>query len=545
MARNSRSGTAQKMSRKMNSSSPNKSKDLYYAPFSSKSGAQDPKSQALQEEEMQSLFEMDDKALPINKIDELVLTNLKTQKIEPAKRCSDTLFLRRVYLDLVGRIPTVTEVKDYLADQSPKKRMELVDKLFKTEDYYLYQTMCWGDFLCVKSEFPINLWPKGTAVFTNWIYEAVRNNTSYDRFARELLTSSGSNFREPPVNFWRAVSAKDNATLTANVCRVFMARRFENLKPEEKIVLQAFFSRVAFKKTAEWKEEVVYWNRDPLEYKTLQMIDGSLIQIPPDRDPRKIFADWLIRPDNPIFNRAIVNLVWARLFGYGIVQEPDDFRPDNPPAVPGLLDHLSQFLAESNYDLQKLYRYIISSRTYQQSPIPRGPMDTAEKYFAVYPSRRIGAEVIQDIFMQIFQYRNNYISIAPEPYSRIPNRVRTVEIYDSGITNAFLEKFNRVTRDTGGSSDRGNNYNRNHGLFLINSTEIHDWTRKMAGQVGTVKNEQGKTEANLDFLWMSFLSRPVGKMERKKIEETAGFGRDALEDITWMLVNSKEFLTRH
>lgn len=483
---------------------------------------------------------------PVNKIDELVLANLKAKNLTPANECSDAVYMRRVWLDLAGRIPTLAEAKDFLADKSPNKRSELVEKIFQTEDYYLYQTMNWGDFLCIKSEFPINLWPKGTAVYTKWIYEAVRNNMPYDQWSRALLTTSGSNFRDPPVNFWRAVTSREPETLAANVCRVFLARRFEKMSKADQRWLAIIFSRIAYKATAEWKEEAVFWNRDPLRYKEAVMPDGKRIAIPNGTDPRRVFADWLIQPDNGIFSAAICNQIWFRLFGFGIVQEPDDIRNDNPSAVPGLLEHLSEEFVKSKFDLRQLYRYIIASQTYQQSPIPNAPATQADKNFAAYPIRRLEAEVLQDIFMQIFNYRESYISIAPEPYTRIPTRVRTVEIYDAGITNTFLEMFNRGTRDSGGLSDRSGDFNRNHGLFLINSTEIDRRTKEITRRVGRIRDESGQMITDLDFLWLTFLSRPISPAERDKFNSlTGGSGQAALEDAAWMLINTKEFLSRH
>ncbi len=457
------------------------------------------------EQEARASFEYDDQFKPVNEIDKIVLDHLKTKDLLPAFRCSDAVFLRRAWLDLAGRIPTAAEARSFLNDSDPNKRAALIEHIFETEDYCLYQTMRWGDFLCVKSEFPINLWPKGAAVYTQWIYESIRTNKPYDHFARDLLTASGSNFRDPPVNFWRAVTAKNPETLAANVCRVFLACRYDKMSKTDQRWLSILFSRVAYKPTAEWKEESVYWSRDPLRYKEAVMPDGQRIPIPDRKDPRQIFADWLIQPDNVFFSKAICNQIWSRLFGYGIVQEPDDCRTDNPPAIPGLLEHLSKYLVQSKYDLRQLYRYIMSSRTYQQSPIARCSSRDADKYFAAYPVRRLEAEVLQDIFMQIFDYRESYINIAPEPYTRVPTRVRTVELYDSGITNSFLEMFNRGTRDSGGLSDRSRDFNRNHGLFLINSTEIDRRSKAIARKTGRVKDKNGQLVPDLDFLWLTFL----------------------------------------
>ncbi len=171
--------------------------------------------------------------------------------------------------------------------------------------------MRWCDPLRVKSEFPINLWPNGAACYYRWIHRAVEENKPYNEFVRELLLASGSNFRDGAVNFYRAVPAKDSDTLAESVFRTFLGIDIAAWSEEKRKQASLFFSRVSYKETSQWKEEIVFWSREPLDQNNVVFPDGSTGTISPGDDPRKIFADWLISPANTNFNVQAVNQVWS------------------------------------------------------------------------------------------------------------------------------------------------------------------------------------------------------------------------------------------
>ena len=278
----------------------------------------------------------------------------------------------------------------------PDKRAALVDSLLERPEFADYWSLKWCDILRVKSEFPINLWPEAAQVYHRWVHDAIRDNMPYDRFARALLTASGSNFRVPPANFFRAVQQRDPASLADAAALTFMGMRTADWPAERRDGMAAFFSRVAYKPTAEWKEEIVYL--DPAADGPLDAIfpDGTEVQVPAGKDPRQVFADWLVKPGNPWFARCAVNRIWYWLMGRGIVEPADDIRPDNPPSNPELLDYLAAELTDAHYDMRHVLRLILNSRTYQQSSIPQSEDPQAEALFAFYPVRRLDAEVLLD-----------------------------------------------------------------------------------------------------------------------------------------------------
>jgi hypothetical protein len=491
----------------------------------------------------------DEITAPPNAVDAPVLAKLRASGIQPAKQCSDEVFIRRVYLDVIGTLPEPQDVYDFLQNRSPGKRAALIDTLLAREEFADYWALKWCDLLRVKAEFPINLWPNAVQAYHRWIHDAVRENKPYDQFVRELLTSSGSNFRVPPVNFYRAVQGRDPSAIAGAVALTFMGTRLDSWPQDRRTGMAAFFSRIAYKVTGEWKEEIVSLN--PASSTTLEAVfpDGRSMRIPPGDDPRRVFADWLITTDNPWFARNIVNRVWAWLMGRGIIHEPDDIRPDNPPANPELLALLEKELVNAKYDLRHVYRLILNSRTYQQSPIPRSNAPEAEALFAYYPVRRLDAEVLIDALDWIGGAGENYSSLIPEPYTFIPNYERTIALADGSISSQFLEMFGRPARDTGLESERNNQPTDTQRLHLINSTDVQrkieqsPRLRRLAQVAGSNRRDLIRR------IYLNILSRFPTANELAAAEQyaqTPGPNPNlAATDLAWALINTKEFLYRH
>ncbi|MBQ6109264.1 MAG: DUF1553 domain-containing protein [Thermoguttaceae bacterium] len=513
-------------------------------------------------------FEIQDDFKALNEIDGVVLADLQKKGIQPAFLSSDPVFLRRVYLDVTGKIPTVEEAREFLKNESPTKRAELIDRLLDSPQYADYWTMRWADFLRVKAEFPINLWPHATAVYFRWIHEQIDQNTPYDVLARDLLMGQGSCFRAPCANFYRAVERKEPVELASVAVLTFLGERTDLWPEAKRNDVTKFFTRVAFKGSAQWKEEIVYWDSKPLDSPEVVFPDGSKGTVGPGQDPREVFMNWLVRPENHAFNQQIVNRLWFWLMGVGIIDPPDDLRQmfagAQPPAYPGggnppinaeLLNVLEKKLVETHYDLKAVMKFILNSRTYQQSSIPRETAENAEKAvrnLAVYPVRRIDAEVLQDVFIDVFNTKIKYVSEVPEPFSYVPEGVRTVQLYDSGLTNPFLEMFGRSTRDSGMTTDRNRSVNEAQQMFLMNSNEVNTWmlqnVQNRIRELDKIKTrlpEQfAKGARNLaETLWLKFLSRHPTEPEIEAFTEVLR-SRDS-NDAVWFLVNSREFLCLH
>jgi hypothetical protein len=484
------------------------------------------------------------------RIDELVFRKLEKLDILPANLCSDSVFVRRVYLDVIGTLPTAQEASDFIQSHQPDKRRALIDRLLERDEFADYWAMKWCDLLRVKAEFPINLWPNAAQAYHRWIRDSVRANKPYDQFARDLLTSSGSNFRDAPVNFYRAMQNREPDGIAATVALTFMGERAEKWPADKLAGMAGFFTKVGYKSTSEWKEEIVFF--DPAKTNAVayeaRFPDGKRARFSASQDPREVFANWLITPKNPWFTRAIANRAWSWLLGRGIVHEPDDFRTDNPPSNPELLAYLATELVAANYDLKQLFRLILNSQTYQLACVPANDNPTAAANFASYPLRRLDAEVLIDAINHLTASTEKYTSAIPEPFTFLPADQRAIALPDGSISSSFLELFGRAGRDTGLESERNNRLTAAQSLHLLNSTHIQ---RKIEQSrvVQTFNKPKIEPEQIISGLYLAVLSRFPTEAETQIVREhfkAQGFkSREAAADLTWALLNSAEFLYRH
>ena len=353
------------------------------------------------------------------KIDRLVLGKLAEKGIESADICTDEVFMRRVYLDLIGTLPTQQEAKYFLSSNGVNKREALIEVLFERPEFADYWALKWCDLLRVKAEFPSKLWPNAVQAYYRFVRTALYQNMPYNDFAQIMLTSSGSNFRVAPVNFYRAMPLREPKEIAGIVALTFMGMRTDHWDAEKCMGMAAFFGQISYKGTAEWKEEIIFY--DPL--KTFfypdskkavvpQLPDGTVVAIPEYSDPRIIFSNWLT--GSRVFSDNMVNRIWYWLLGRGIIHEPDDIREDNPPQNPALLAFLSQELVKNKYDLRHIYRIILNSKTYQRASIHTSSNLKDEENFSHYYTRRLDAEVLIDAICQITKTTETYSSEIPE-----------------------------------------------------------------------------------------------------------------------------------
>jgi hypothetical protein len=482
-------------------------------------------------------------------LDKIVYRKLSKLHISPSL-CSDAVFVRRAFFDVIGTLPTGNEAKEFIMDQDTNKRNVLIDRLLERDEFADYWAMKWGDILRVKAEFPVNLWPDAAQLYHHWIRTSLRNNKPYNQFVHEMLTASGSNFRVGPVNFYRAMQNKTPEGIAATVALTFMGARVESWPTNYLTGMAVFFSQVGYKPTREWKEEIVFWDANKADLKQAMFPDGTrLKRLPPDKDPRVFFADWLITPRNAWFTVNIVNRIWAWLMGRGIIHEPDDIRPDNPPVNPELLAYLRKEFVAHHYDMKHIYRLILASRTYQASSItPEPEVPGAEANFAFYPLRRLEAEVLIDAINQITGTSELYTSAIPEPFTYIPENKPAIALPDGSITSPFLELFGRPARATGMENERSSKVLPTQRMHMLNSSHIQ---RKLeqGPRIKAIINAKRESYEILEDIYLTVLSRFPTIAEEKFAESYAksgvAKGRQAWLDLVWALINSDEFLYRH
>ena len=426
------------------------------------------------------------------------------EKITPALEASDCVMVRRLYIDLVGRVPTPAEASSYLGDKRPQKQKMLVQKLLTSEECAMFMTMRFGDELRIKSEFPINLWPNAAYLYTQTIYNALRTNMPYDKLASALILADGSNFRNGYVNFLRAVSKKQPQEIADAASKFLIGKSFAQLSAEEKEQFLNAFSAIRFKSTREWKEEIVY-----------SILPGSA-------DLRAPLIKDVIQQE--AFAQNGVRRVWRWIYGSDMVDER-------------IIQHLAGEFRKNGYNLRLLMQKICTSAAYRVGSLCEGDYVVMKKAAAVYPIRRLDAEVLADSIAQISGQIYTYLSVIPEPFSYYNNRAAALP--DGSVTDQFLMLFGRPSRDSGVPEERKSIITAEQRLFLFNSGDLN---RRLSNihraHLRTVKDRFAG-------LYMLFYSRPPTKEERKIFREMSKKNNQLFGRMPWVLVNSKEFLYQH
>jgi len=486
-------------------------------------------------------------------VDHLVNKKLSLLNIPPSDICADEVFIRRVFLDLTGRIPTQQQTITFLNNKTPSKRDNIIDSLLNSEGFAEYQTLKWGDLLRSKSEFPSNLWPNAVQAYNKWIKSSIQNNMPYDEFVRTLLLSSGSNFRTPPVNFYRAYQIREPSIIGETSALLFTGIRFEcarcHAHPKAGITQQqasdmgAFFQQLKYKRTAEWKEEIVYTDLDKKDKRVIHMFDGQEVKLSDTQDYRYAFANWLCHEDNPYFANAICNRIWYWLNGRGIVNEVDDIRETNPPSNPELLEYLASELLHNNYDLKHIFKLILTSDTYQRSSVTNEYNKNDLTFFSHRTLRRLEAEQLIDAICDITGQAEHYMSKVPEPFTFLPD-FRAVQLEDGTITTPFLEMFGRPSRDNSYENNRDNTLNMKQTLHLLNSNHLMDKIKK-SEKLNQLLHQDKNHELVIQDLYLTVLNRyPSGK----EIEIATSYmvnNPAQLNDLVWALLNTAEFIFNH
>lgn len=488
----------------------------------------------------------------VNYVDTLVAAKLKKLRIAPSEVCSDEEFLRRVFVDVVGLFPTVEEYQAFMASSEPDKRAKLIDGLLERKEFAEIWVNKWAELLQVRT-VANQVSQKGMFLYYNWLVEKLQNNTPMDKLVQEILGASGGTFKNPSTNFYQMTL--DRLLLTENVAQVFMGMRiqcaqchnhpFDRWTMDDYYGFAAFFAQIGRKQGEDYRETIVFnagggEQNHPIGGRAMKpkFLGGA----EPDtagKDRRAVLAEWLASKENPYFAKSFVNRVWTHFFGIGIVEPVDDFRVSNPASNPELLDELAKRFTESNFDLKKLVRDICNSRTYQRSTQRNPTNELDEKNFAHANLRRIKAENLLDIITMVTETKDKFPGL--------PLGARAVQIANGATSTYFLTTFGRATRETVCSCEVKMEPTLSQALHLLNGDTVN---AKIA-QGGVVKrlNETMKfPEERVTNLYVRALGRKPTKTELDKLLPLFAPGSNAeqaLTDLFWALLNSREFLFNH
>ena len=427
---------------------------------------------------------------------------------------------RRLYLVLTDRIPTPEQTRAFLA--SPD-RVALIDSLLASEGWVQKQVLRWGDMLRIKSEFPSCMWPNAVQAYNKWLHDQFRAGVSYDRIVYALLTASGSNFRNPPVNFYRAGNDRSPAKFASDAALLFLGRRSA---PAE---WQPFFAQVKFKSSKEWKEDILWLDIDVPAPVASVNLGGKQVPLRAGEDWRRPFADWLTARDNREFARAFCNRLWAWLMGYGIIEPADDL--SGAPSDPALLEALTDRFLASGYDIRALAREILVS----------------ERFLRDFPLQRLTSEQLNDAVCDITGVPDLYSSRAPEPFTNYPPGTRAIEVGDGTVTTPQLDLFGRPSRDVALESGRDGSVNSKQALYLLNSTTIQEKLAK-SPWLDALDSAGIPLEKAVQEIYLKVLSREATPAEVEAVlrwslrfDARTRF-RKTNESLVWALLNSDEFI---
>jgi hypothetical protein len=492
-----------------------------------------------------------------NTIDRTVFAKLNRMRIPPSEPCTDTEFIRRATLDALGVLPTPEEVKAFTTDPSPDRRTRLVDRLLGRPEFAEFWTLKFADILRANGRL---IETKGTHAFNRWIKENLERNVPLDQFVRELLTASGSTLRNPAANYYRISRDPENSVETT--AQLFLGVRiqcakchnhpFERWTQDDYYGFAAFFSRIKRKAGSLPEDEVVFAStsgevRQPRTGKTMppKVLGGPTYDDAGSPDPNMVdrrarLASWLTRGDNPFFARSLVNRVWYHLMGRGIVEPVDDFRDSNPASNDELLDGLTADFVKGGFDLRGLVRAILASRTYQLSAKTNELNASDSLYFSHAATKLLPAEVLLDAI--------STVTGTTTPFDGLPQGARATQIPDGKMDNPFLKTFGRPARELACECERESDSNLSQALQLIGGATVNGKLRDDKGRMARLARENRPDEDVTRELYLVAVAREPNATEMAtavKHLASATDRRQGIEDLGWVLINSKEFLFRH
>jgi hypothetical protein len=492
-----------------------------------------------------------------NTIDRLALAKWQQLGLVPSDLCTDQEFIRRVTLDLCGKLPTTDEVRAFLADRRPDRRARLIDRCLDSRDYAAFFAMRWGSILRNTTQAG-GLSERAAYAFSDWLRDSIADNRPYDEFVRGIVTATGDWQEAPAMNWYWQMTDDLLHQPTTDCAQVFLGLRlqcarchhhpYERWSQDDYYGLAGFFARLGTKQLGQG-DEVAYFpsptrTTDEVNPRTgrpldPKLLDGPVLNVPPEEDPRQKLVDWMVRPDNPFFARALVNRMWSYLMGRGLVDPVDDMRATNPPSNPELLDALAKEFIAHQYDVKHLLRTICNSRTYQLSSAPNEYNRQDRQNHARYYARRLMAEVLLDAVDQTCGTHT--------AFNKVRQDARAVDLPHDGFDSFFLDVFNRPQRITACECARGSGASLSQVLHLANSPEVEDKIAAEDGRVARLMAQNVPPDKAVEELYLAALARYPTADEKKVVAESFQ-GREqkrVLEDLLWTLLNSREFLFNH
>ena len=493
-----------------------------------------------------------------NFIDTLAAKHFANLGLSPSAACNDSVFLRRAYLDAIGRLPTIAETREYLADDHTDKRQRWVDRILNDPFYGDYWANKWADLLRPN---PDRVGVKSVFMLDRWLRQSFRANQPYDRFVQEIVNHRGSNHGEGPAVIYR--DRRIPTELSSMFSQLFLGVRMECAKchhhPFEKWSQADFYQFAAYFGSLKQKgaglsppisagTEAFYFSpggsvKHPIIDQAMlpKAPDGPIEQDLNQQPPRQRLAEWLTSPDNPYFSRAIVNRIWANFFSRGFVNPVDDFRDSNPPVNEPLLDGLASFLVEKDFDLKTLMAAIMNSSLYQLSTTPNETNLRDTKNFSRFYRKRLPAETLLDAISDVTR--------VPEKFDGMPPGSRAMEAWTYKIESQFLDAFSRPNASSDPPCERDEKSSVVQALHLMHSDNLQRKLSDPQGWVAALAKSDESPKEIAENLYLAVFARFPSTEERMiaeaAIPRTQKGRAQGIEDLLWALFNTAEFVFNH
>jgi len=523
----------------------------------------------------QEALALADQRKPRNFIDEHVNAKLIQLNLVASGNCTDLQFLRRAYIDTVGRLPTADEARQFMVNSKEDKRDQLIERLLNSPEFVDYWSYKWSDMLMLNGTL---LRPEPLKAYYQWLHGHVEKNTPWDQMVREVITATGESTENGATNFYALFQTPED--MTENASQAFMSLSISCAKchnhPLEKWTNDQYYSMAnifARVKAKGWGGETrngdgkrtlyVTTTGDLVQPRTGKPqpptpLDGDPMPIDDPTDRRIAFAKWLTSPDNPYFAKAITNRVWANYFGVGLVEEVDDLRVSNPASNAELFDAATQHVVDNKFDLKSLMRAILQSNAYQRSSESVAGNQAETRFYSRYYPRRLMAEVAHDAVVQATGVDSKFDKIAfpgndKQDTKFYPAGTRAIELYDSAVENYFLDAFGRNPRNIVCECERSSEPTMVQVLHISNGNTINDKLKSADSRVETLlrlRHSGYSSESILDEIYLTCLSRFPTTQERESLVDLipsvgASGEREVIEDLFWGLMSTREFLFNH
>lgn len=483
----------------------------------------------------------------VNFIDGHVWNKLAQLGVQPSELADDATFLRRVFLDTIGTLPSPAEAREFLQSTATEKREQLIERLLQRDEYADYWAMRWADLLRVDQD---RTQPEGAVAMTRWLRRQFAINRPYDQFARDILTARGSTQAEGPAALFKVLDTPES--LSRSLSQLFLGVRiecaqchhhpFEHWSQDDYLGLAGFFTGVGTKTLPGGASAIVVKpGNDLVHPRTGSLVATRALAAPPADcspgvDRREVLADWMTSVDNPFFRRVIANRLWSHYFGRGLVEPIDDLRATNPATNEPLLTALADHFHEVKYDLKAFTRTLLNSRTYQLTWGTNSSNAADDQNFSHARDKALPAEVLLDAISQA--------TGVPEKFQGWPEGYRAIQIWDNRLPSYFLRIFGRPLRTSVCECERSNEPSISQALHLMNSGEILGRIESADGRARRLADSSVTAEQIVEELYLATLSRFPRAEERRLLltEFERSERRIAAEDALWALLNSKEFL---